>query len=214
MQIKRAYRSFFVLFCTPALLACGDGGGTPIGPIGVRLAEAFPNLRFTRPVFLTHSGDNTNRLFVVEQAGTIRVFPNQPQASQAEVFLDIRDRVNDGANEMGLLGLAFHPDFSNNGFFYVDYTTGSGGQRRTVISRFSLVPGQPDRGDPNSELVLLEVHQPFSNHNGGMLQFGPDGFLYISLGDGGSAGDPQNNGQNRSTLLGAILRIDVDTPSG
>ncbi|MFQ6029822.1 MAG: PQQ-dependent sugar dehydrogenase, partial [Dehalococcoidia bacterium] len=122
------------------------------------------------------------------------------------VFLDIRRQVDDGGNEEGLLGLAFDPNFSSNGFFYVYYTAAS--PKRSIISRFAVSPDNPDRADPASEVVILEVPQPFSNHNGGHLLFGPDGFLYIGLGDGGSAGDPQGNGQNPATLLGSILRID------
>lgn len=178
----------------------------------ISLVSAFPNLRFSKPVFLTHCGDGSNRIFVVEQAGSIEVFPNDRNAANPEIFLDIRDRVNANGSEMGLLGLAFHPDFSNNGFFYVDYTAGDNETRRTVISRFS-VTSDPNQADPNSEQILLEVSQPFSNHNAGMIQFGSDGFLYIALGDGGSGGDPLNNGQNLTTLLAAILRIDVDNPS-
>ena len=116
-----------------------------------------------------------------------------------------RERVNDSGNEQGLLGLAFDPEFALNGFFYVNYTSREG----TVISRFSVDTIDQDRGDPQSELVILKVEQPFSNHNGGNLVFGPDGYLYIGMGDGGSAGDPLGSGQDPSTLLGAILRIDV-----
>lgn len=174
---------------------------------------AFLNLRFSLPVFLTHSGDGTNRIFVVEQDGVIKVFPNSQSASQAVTFLNIAGRVTSGG-EMGLLGLAFHPNYASNGFFYVNYTTDQNGSQRTVISRFSAQAGDPNAADPNSELILLEFNQPFSNHNGGMIQFGPDGYLYIATGDGGSGGDPQNNAQNRANLLGKILRIDVDHPSG
>ena len=126
------------------------------------------------------------------------------------MFLDIKDRVLSGG-ERGLLGLAFHPNFSSNGFFYVDYTAEN--PSRTVISRFSVSQANPNQGDNGSEQVILEVLQPFSNHNGGKIAFGPDGYLYVALGDGGSGGDPLGNGQNRSTLLGSILRIDVDTSS-
>lgn len=179
----------------------------------ISIINAFPNLHFNRPVFLTHSGDGSNRIFVVEQSGKIVVFEIDPNVESAEIFLDIRDRVNDSANEMGLLGLAFHPDFTQNGFLYVNYTTGNFTQRRTVIARYSVRPDNPNQADPNSEFIILEVGQPFTNHNGGMIQFGSDGYLYIGMGDGGSGGDPFNNGQNRATLLGAILRIDVDNPT-
>ncbi|MHC4148844.1 MAG: PQQ-dependent sugar dehydrogenase, partial [Planctomycetota bacterium] len=178
----------------------------------IQIESAFPSLSFTRPVDLQHAGDGTDRIFVVEQAGRILVFPNDRDATTSEVFLDIRGRVNNSGNEEGLLGLAFHPDYENNGYFFADYTASS--PRRTVIAQFNVDGSNPNRADPNSILVILEVNQPFSNHNGGQIAFGPDGFLYISLGDGGSAGDPGNNGQNRQTLLGSILRIDVDNPAG
>lgn len=177
----------------------------------ITVEPAFPNLTFSRPVDLQHPGDGTNRLFVVEQAGTIRVFENDASASSSEVFLDIQNRVRDAGNEEGLLGLAFHPNFADNGFFYVDYTASN--PQRTVIARYEVDPSDPDRAVRDSETVLLEVGQPFSNHNGGQIRFGPDGFLHIALGDGGSGGDPRGNGQDPSTLLGSILRIDVDTPS-
>jgi glucose/arabinose dehydrogenase len=115
-------------------------------------------------------------------------------------------------NEEGLLGLAFHPQFAINRFFYLDYTTAN--PRRTVIARFPVTANNPDQGDKGSEQVLLEVSQPYENHNGGQLAFGPDGYLYIAMGDGGGAGDPHGNGQNRSSLLGKILRINVDTTTG
>ncbi|RMG10381.1 MAG: hypothetical protein D6731_17545 [Planctomycetota bacterium] len=174
-------------------------------PTSLRADNAFPNLSFQRPVFLTHAGDGTDRLFVVEQAGRILVFRNDPGVASAQTFLDIRGRVTSGG-ERGLLGLAFDPAYAQNGTFYV-YYTGSGG--RTVVSRFRVSAGDPNRADPGSEQVVLTVGQPYSNHNGGMIAFGPDDMLYVGLGDGGSGGDPQGNGQNKNTLLGAILRLDV-----
>ncbi|MCB2204881.1 PQQ-dependent sugar dehydrogenase [bacterium] len=172
------------------------------------IENAFPQLGFNRPVDLQHAGDGSDRLFVVEQAGRIFVFPNDPESAEADVFLDIRARVNDGGNEEGLLGLAFHPSYAENGYFYVNYSASN--PRRNVIARYSVSADNPNVADPESETVLLSFEQPFSNHNGGQLAFGPDGYLYIATGDGGSGGDPQNNGQNRSVLLGKILRIDVD----
>ena len=167
---------------------------------------AFPNLSFERMVFLTPAGDGTNRLFLVLQPGRIMVFPNQSDVSRAEVFLDIRDRVNDRGNEEGLLGLAFDPRFAENGYFYVYYSASN--PRRSVLSRFSASEEHANQADPDSERVVLEVPQPYSNHNGGAIHFGADGYLYVALGDGGSAGDPQGNGQDPGTLLGSILRID------
>ncbi|MDZ7361664.1 MAG: PQQ-dependent sugar dehydrogenase [candidate division KSB1 bacterium] len=177
----------------------------------LQLQNAFPNLTFSRPVDLQHPGDGTDRLFVVEQAGVIRVFDNHAGATVAPIFLDIRSRVNDSDNEEGLLGLAFHPDYKNNGYFYVNYTANP--PRRTVIARYR-VTSNPNQADPNSEFIVLQFEQPFSNHNGGQLAFGPDGYLYIATGDGGSGGDPNNNGQSLQTLLGKILRLDVNNPSG
>ena len=173
---------------------------------------AFPKLSFNRPVDLQHAGDGSGRLFVVEQAGRILVFPNDRATAEAKVFLDIRDRVNDGGNEEGLLGLAFHPSYTDNGYLYVNYTASN--PRRTVISRFRVSGTDPDAADASGETVLLTFNQPFSNHNGGQVAFGPDGYLYIATGDGGSGGDPQNNAQNRANLLGKILRIDVDNAQG
>lgn len=174
--------------------------------------NAFPNLNFTRPVDLQHAGDGSDRLFVVEQDGRIFVFDNDPSVSGSKMFLDIRSRVDDRGNEEGLLGLAFHPDYANNGYFYVNYTATS--PDRTVIARYEVSNSDADRADHESETVLLEFSQPYSNHNGGQVAFGPNGYLYIATGDGGSGGDPQNNAQNRSSLLGKILRIDVDSPEG
>ncbi len=180
-------------------------------PVEFTVEEAFPNLTFDRPVGIYHAGDESNRLFVLEQAGVIYVFENSKTVNSATVFLDIRDRVNDEGYEEGLLGLAFHPDYENNHYFYVDYTAAN--PRRTVIARYQANPDNPNKADKNSEFVILEVEQPYRNHNGGQISFGPDGYLYIALGDGGSGGDPKGNGQNLQTLLGSILRIDVDNPS-
>lgn len=184
---------------------------TVYGQSSLQLQVAFNNLSFTRPVDLQHPGDGTDRIFVVEQAGVIKVFENNANATTAATFLDIKDRVNDTGNEEGLLGLAFHPDYKNNGYFYVNYTATA--PRRTVIARYRVNASNPNQADPNSEFILLAFNQPFENHNGGQLAFGPDGYLYIATGDGGSGGDPQGNGQNLQTLLGKILRIDVNTTS-
>lgn len=154
-----------------------------------------------RPVDL--QPDNAGRLWIVEKTGHIHLFQNGQKVN--EPFLDIEDRVNDAENEMGLLGLALHPDFAQNGYFYVNYT---GARGDTFISRFTA---SGDSADPNSEVNLLRVEQPYPNHNGGTLNFGPDGYLYAGLGDGGSGGDPEGNGQSLDTLLGKILRIDVDS---
>ena len=173
----------------------------------LRVQRAFPNLAFRRLTNLAQPQDAPDRIFVTEQAGLVRAFPNDPQATEAGVFLDIRDRVSEAGNEEGLLGLAFDPDYAANGHFYVYYSADS--PRRSVVSRFTVLPDSPIAADPDSELVIMEIPQPYSNHNGGQLAFGPDGYLYVGLGDGGSRGDPMGNGQDLGTLLGTILRVDV-----
>ncbi len=179
----------------------------------LQLQTAFPNLHFARPVDLQNAGDASNRIFVVEQSGIIRVFENSSSATAAGVFLDLRLKVNDSGNEEGLLGLAFHPDYESNGYFYVNYTAFP--PRRTVIARYQVSAANPNKADSTGEKVLLEFAQPFENHNGGQIAFGPnDGYLYIASGDGGSGGDPRGNGQSLRTLLGKILRLDVNTASG
>jgi glucose/arabinose dehydrogenase len=160
---------------------------------------------FVQPLQVTHAGDGSNRLFVVEQPG--RIFIVEGSSVLPTPFLDIRSLVETAGSERGLLGLAFHPDYASNGLFYVDYTRAGDGA--TVIARYS-VSSDPDVADPASATVLLTVAQPYANHNGGQIAFGPDGYLYASLGDGGSAGDPLDSGQDVTTLLGSILRLDVD----
>ncbi len=170
----------------------------------------FPQLTFNQPVGILSAEDASGRLFVIEQPGTIRVFQNSANSPSSTVFLNISDRVL-FSGEQGLLGLAFNPDYAQNGFFYVDYVAAN--PTRTIIARYSVSSGTPNQADKTSEFILLEIPQPFANHKGGQLAFGPDGYLYIGMGDGGSAGDPLGNGQNRSTLLGKILRIDINAAS-
>ncbi len=160
-----------------------------------------------RPEGLMNAGDGSGRLFVVEQPGLILILKDG--TVMPTPFLDLTQKVN-CCGERGLLGLVFHPQYSENGFFYVDYTERSGNQLFTVISRFKVSANDPNQADPSSELRILHIDQPFLNHKGGQLQFGPDGYLYIGMGDGGSEGDPDGNGQSLQTLLGKILRIDVD----
>ena len=159
----------------------------------------------TKPVGLTNAGDGSGRVFVIEQPGIIRII--QDGVLVPDPFLDIRYRIGSDGSEQGLLGLAFHPNYAQNGFFYVNYTNLNGD---TIIARFQVSPDNQNFANPSSELQLLQVDQPFANHNGGEVAFGPDGYLYLGLGDGGAAGDPQHNGQSLITLLGKILRIDVD----
>lgn len=158
------------------------------------------------PVAITNAGDD--RMFVVQQDGRIRIV-RADGSLDSGAFLDIASQVSEGS-EQGLLGLAFHPDYDNNGYFYVYYTDLAGD---SVISRFE-VSTDPDVADQNSELEILTFDQPFGNHNGGTIAFGPEGYLYIASGDGGSGGDPGNRAQNTELLLGKLLRIDVDNPSG
>jgi glucose/arabinose dehydrogenase len=176
---------------------------------GFSIIKAFPDLSFDQPVFLTYSPDGTNRIFVVERTGKIMVFNNNSAIKKASVFLDISNKIESGGMEQGLLGLAFHPDFKKNGFFFLNYIAPN--PDRTVISRFQANTGKPLN---STEKVILEINQPYANHNGGMIAFGPDRYLYIGTGDGGSGGDPQGNGQNTNTLLGKILRIDINKSSG
>jgi uncharacterized repeat protein (TIGR03806 family) len=173
------------------------------------LERAFPSLSFSSPVGLMQAPGDASRWFVIEQSGVVRVFANSPTASTASTFIDIRDRVQDGG-ERGLLGMAFDPDFATNGRVYLSYT--SRGSLRSILSRFRTLDGGQTL-NPTTEEVLLSVPQPYENHNGGHIAFGRDGFLYLGLGDGGSAGDPQNNAQTNTNLLGAMLRIDVNGPA-
>ena len=176
----------------------------------MQIEDAFPSLSFRRMVAMAYPDDGTGRLFVVLQPGRVMVFDDRPDVESAVEFLDIQQRVSDRGNEEGLLSIAFDPKFKDNGHFYVYYSAAS--PRRSVVSRFTA--DDQGQADPSSERVIIEVAQPFSNHNGGQIVFGPDGYLYIGLGDGGSGGDPQGNGQELRTLLGSILRIDVRLPSG
>lgn len=160
------------------------------------------------PVFVGHAGDGSTRLFVVEQPGTILVL--QPGSSTPSPFLDIRTNVL-GGGERGLLGLAFHPQYRTNGRFFVYYTRAEG---TIVVAEYHVSPNDPNVASPTGTELLTIPHPVNANHNGGMLAFGPDGYLYIGVGDGGSGNDPPNNAQNLDVLLGKILRIDVDPPPG
>lgn len=162
---------------------------------------------FSQPLHLQNSGDN--RLFIVEKGGKIKVILEDNTVSPTP-FLDLSGIIST-QGEQGLLGLAFHPDYDNNGYFFVNYTNTAG---NTQISRFTVSAANPDIADLGSELFILDFNQPASNHNGGDMIFGPDGYLYISSGDGGSSGDPNNLAQNIDVLLGKMLRIDIDNPSG
>jgi len=216
----RKIQVFSVLLFLAFLMGCSttndpsSNQNTPSAPVtsntaaNLQLVEAYPNLVFNQPLEYRHAFDNSDRVFVVEKAGRILVFQNNPQVQSWQVFLDLTGRVDSNSSEQGLLGLAFHPDYKNNGLFYVNYTA----RNSTIVARYRVNPGDPNQALSDSEEVILTFNQPFDNHNGGHLSFGPDGYLYIASGDGGLAGDPQNNAQNRGNLLGKILRIDVDKP--
>ena len=179
----------------------------------VQIAEAFPKLAFDRPVVVTHAGDGSNRLFVVGQKGMIWVLPGDGKVEEPPVFMELEDKVayDDRMNEEGLLGMAFHPKFKENGEFFLYYTS-KAEEHLSVISRFKANK-ERTKAEVSSEEVLMTIKQPFWNHNGGTLEIGKDGHLYIALGDGGKGDDPLQSGQDLSTIFGKILRIDIDHKS-
>lgn len=184
----------------------------------VTYEPAFQNIGFEFPIEILSPRDGTDRMYVIEQRGRVKVFPrnNDVMPSAVNTFLDITDRVRfRNGQEVGLLGMAFHPDYNTNRYFYTYYTTDSpvtGISVRMVLSRFTVSTEDPNFVDPDSELVIFQFdkNQNNSNHNGGKIAFGPDGYLYISIGDGGGGNDPEGNGQNKNTVFGSILRIDID----
>jgi glucose/arabinose dehydrogenase len=199
------------------LVSCGGGGSSNSGgntpppspsgtPPAITLTPFVSGL--SSPVGMESAHDGSGRFFVPQQGGVIRLVQNG--TVNATPFVDITPLVESGG-EKGLLGLAFHPSFSTNRKFYVDYTRRTGTQLQTVIAEYLVSSSNPEAADPSTARILLLVDQPFDNHNGGQLAFGADGFLYIGMGDGGSGGDPHGNGQNTNALLGKILRIDVNT---
>lgn len=164
-----------------------------------------------RPLYISHSNDDSNRLFLVEQSGNIWIIENGVKLDQP--FLNVSSLISQSAlsatyTEQGLLGLAFHPDYEHNGLFFINYTDTSGG---TVVARYNVSLSNPNIADANNAQIIFQIAQPFANHNGGHMAFGLDGYLYISLGDGGSANDPLGAGQNPAFLLGSILRLDIDS---
>lgn len=191
--------AFFVI-----LLGMGGGKTSPNSLNGVAIELELVAQGLDQPVGLTHAGDGSGKIYITLQGGKILVF----DGTQKRTFLDITS-LTKGEREKGLLGTAFHPNYQENGFFYVNYTDLSGA---TVIARFTR-SSDPEIADPDSEKHILTIKQPYGNHNGGNLQFGPDGFLYIGTGDGGSGGDPENRAQNLNELLGKMLRLDVDSSS-
>lgn len=177
----------------------------PADPVGAyRWTEVIGGL--SQPVYVTHAGDDSGRLFVVEQGGTIRVF--QDGKLLEKPLLDVSALVSRDDSERGLLGLAFHPRFTQNGWFFINYTDLKGD---TVVARYTITPSNANTADPQSAQIIITVDQPYPNHNAGQLAFGPDGYLYFGLGDGGSANDPHKNGQNPHVLLGKMLRLNVNS---
>ena len=206
-----------------------DGDTDRLDPVDGKLAYkpviAFPKLQWTgweaeddagrlqplRPIALTNAGDGSNRVFVATQRGVIHSFPNDQNAAKTRIFLDLSKKVSysDKENEEGFLGMAFHPNYKKTGEFFAYYTTRDARQT-SVVSRFRVSRSNPEQADPEFEEELLRIKQPYWNHNGGTIAFGPDGHLYVGLGDGGDGNDPHRNGQNLEVLHGSILRIDVD----
>lgn len=195
------------------------------GKLDVKVVQAFPDLTWEnwepidekgkvaglRPIVITHAGDDSGRMFAATQNGSIHVFPEGSKTKQTIEFIDLTDRVAPykAANEEGFLGLAFHPNYEKNGKFYVYYTS-LADPHTSIVSQFNVSKNDPNKADPKSEKEIWRLEQPFSNHNGGTIGFGPDGYLYIGLGDGGSGNDPFDNGQSTDTVLGSLLRIDID----
>jgi quinoprotein glucose dehydrogenase len=187
----------------------------------IELKPAFPALKVSRPIWISEAPDGSGRLFIVEQQGRIVIIKKGSDGADAREFFNIVDRQPyNGSNEEGLMSIAFHPGFKTNGLFYVYYNQQNNPEqhsqplnflRRSVISEFKVSATNPDQADLSSERILLQVPQPFGNHKGGEVAFGPDGYLYIGLGDGGSGGDPLGSGQSSATLLAKMLRIDVNT---
>jgi glucose/arabinose dehydrogenase len=230
MRANRVQR--FAAFLHLSLIAAGASAAAdePLTtPLALQPAVAFSKLKWEgwsaesdsgiltpiRPITVTHAGDGSNRVFVPEQRGKIYVFANDQNAEKTTTYLDITSKVsyNDKTDEEGLLGLAFHPKYKENGRLFVYYTN-KATPHRNILAAYRVSKDDPNRADPDSEEILLDIKKPFWNHDGGTIAFGPDGFLYVALGDGGAANDPLGNGQKLSTILGKILRIDVDHKDG
>ena len=220
MQIRSGHFLLNLLLMLLMLQACGGGAATEPNPQpppapppqpppvpSAAVQRVFTQLTFSSPVAMVQAPGDDTLWYVIEQRGVVRVFDNELNVAASSVYLDISARVDSSANEAGLLGMAFHPNFQSNGQLFLSYTRG--GPLTSVISRFTVDPASA-LPDPGSEFVVLTVPQPFGNHNGGNIAFGQDGFLYIGFGDGGSGGDPEENGQDTSNILGAIVRVDVD----
>jgi glucose/arabinose dehydrogenase len=212
------YTEFAKIGCLLALVSSAQAQPLP----KIALQPVFPNLKIDRPVWMGEAPDGSGRMFVVAQAGTILVVKKGSDGAAAKEFFNIEDRQPYFDNEDGLMSIAFHPGFPTNGLFYVYYNQQNPTNQhskplnypyRSVVSEFKVSAADPDKADLASERILLEVQQPFSNHKGGEVAFGPDGYLYLGLGDGGLGGDPFGSGQNTSTLLAKLLRLDVNSRS-
>ena len=201
MDLPLLRRVTLILACS-LLGACSSNGNqsSSDGTIAVQLQRAFPNLRFASPVAMLQAPGDPTRFYIVERGGSVRVFDNDADvAASAPFFEDGNNLVDAGPGEAGLLGMAFHPDYANNATVFLSYTRSG---PVSYVSRYTVANGSIDA---DTEQPVLIVNQPYPNHNGGQISFGPDGFLYIGLGDGGSGGDPDGNGQNTHTLLGAMF---------
>jgi glucose/arabinose dehydrogenase len=210
---RRAIHKLFPILLTTALAACGGGGGggetaAPTDAAAITTIPVFTALTFERPLAMLQAPADDRRWFIVEQPGQVIAFENITDVDTQSTFIDIRSRVNAVPNEAGLLAMAFHPDFANNGQVFLSYVGPSDGLT-SYVSRFTSLDGGVTL-DPDSEEVLLSISQTRSNHNNSQIMFGPDGYLYIGIGDGGGSNDPDQNAQNTLNLKGAMLRIDVD----
>ncbi len=206
MKLKRCLQIAALAVVLPYCLRAADT--LP----NVKTQVVYPALKLNRPLWLCETPDGTKRIFVAQQDGKVLILPKNRTGTETNIFLDLTDRKPWEKNEEGLLGFAFHPKFKKNGKFYVYYTQQK--PKRSVMSEFVVSKANPNQADRSSERILLEIPQPDWNHNGGQISFGPDGFLYIGLGDGGGANDLYRNGQRKNTLLAKILRIDVDSRTG
>ena len=204
MLLRRSFSILVLFLAFGFFLADANSTEARAGGTWPRIALTLRISRLDQPTHVTHAGDGSGRLFVTEQKGRILIVRGNTLLKKP--FLDIRSRVG-CCGEQGLLSVAFPPGYKRKRHFYVNYTNRSGD---TVVARYRVTARQ-DIADPVSEEILLTIDQPYANHNGGQLAFGPDGYLYIGMGDGGSAGDPRKNGQKKSSLLGKLLRIDVES---
>src|SRR5437016_1253487 len=207
MDFQHRATNFWLRFMSWSSLAAIFAGqaASPASLPSLELKVAFPELKFNRPLWMEEAPDQSKRFFVVQQDGKIFLLPPSRKADEMIVFLDITDRKPWVQNEEGLLAFAFHPQFKSNGLFYIYYTQQS--PKREVLSEMQISRNDPDKAEPAAERILMEVPHPYWNHNGGTLLFGPDGYLYISMGDGGLGADPHNVGQSGHHLLAKILRI-------